>query len=287
MTLTLEARPTLTAVEMDRGDVVRFCLGDGTARTLELLETGAKVLFTTLTEPLKEECGARTFYEFTCRLRIDDQVHTLRREIPTQRTFRDPWVIDGLWIWLDAVDDIFQFLLETHGPCRPGKHARFALQDGARRICPPPLAPWCPLPKRAMDINRCYLGEDCWMGPYFGCSAHGGLDINHPAGTPIVAPIDLDDHYFFDTVAAGANNNRWRGHRRWLDGSEWILGLHHPTGLTVPEHTPLKAGQHYADGAGVCSGYHQHSHFTFQVRQDGRSVLLDPWILFWQMYRDR
>ena len=57
--------------------------------------------------------------------------------------------------------------------------------------------------------------------------------------------------------------------------------------LTVPEHTPLKAGTQYADGAGVCSGYHDHSHFVFEVRQDGREVLLDPWILFWQMYQDQ
>ena len=287
MAIALDARPTLTAVEMDRGDVVRFGLTGGGSRTIELLQTGAKVLFTTLSKPRTEERGARSFYEFTCRLRVQDREHTLRREVPTQQSFYQPWVIDGVRIWLDAVDDIFEFLTETHGRCRPGRHARLAFQDAGLSICPQRLWPWCPLPKRGMDINLCYLGEDCWLGPYFGCAAHAGLDINHRAGTPICAPIDLDDHYYFNSVAAGDNNNRWRGHRRWPDGSQWILGCHHMTSLTVPEHTPLAAGTQYANGAGVHSGYHAHSHFTFTVCQDGREVLLDPWILFWQMYRDQ
>jgi hypothetical protein len=138
-----------------------------------------------------------------------------------------------------------------------------------------------------MDIYRAYLGEDCWMGPYFGASAHGGLDINHPPGTPIRAPIDFHDHYFFNTVEGGANNNRHRAHHRWDDGSEWQLQCHHMTRLTVDEHAPVRAGEQYADGAGVLSGYHDHSHFVFRVVEpDGQQIMLDPWLLFRQMYLD-
>jgi hypothetical protein len=49
-------------------------------------------------------------------------------------------------IWLDAVDAIFTFINETHGPCRlkencshhspPRRHVRLAIQDATRRICP-------------------------------------------------------------------------------------------------------------------------------------------------------
>ncbi len=30
-----------------------------------------------------------------------------------------------------------------------------------------------------------------------------------------------------------------------------------------------------------------HSHFIFTVYDDGELILLDPWILFWQMYQDQ
>ncbi len=290
MRIRRKARETLTPVQMDCGDVLEFELADGTVREIELLSAAARILFTTLdasSRPLQEVRGARTFYEYTCRIRVGAAEHSLRREAPTQRSFAEPWTIDGVTVFFDAVSDIFDFLAEGHGACRPGRRARFAVQDAARRICPAPVHAWCPLPKRGMDIYRCYLGEDCWMGPYFGASAHGGLDINHPAGTPIWAPIDLDDHDYFESLQTGANNNRHRGIHRWPDGSQWQLQCHHMTRLTVAPHTPIKAGEQYASGAGVLSGYHDHSHFVFRVVEpDGEMALLDPWILFRQMYLD-
>ena len=54
----------------------------------------------------------------------------------------------------------------------------------------------------------------------------------------------------------------------------------------VPERTPLKAGTPYATGAGVAVGSHQHSHFMFRVLEQGGDYLLDPWILFREMWRD-
>jgi hypothetical protein len=124
------------------------------------------------------------------------------------------------------------------------------------------------------------------MGTYFGNQAHGGLDLNHPAGTPLWAPFDLDDQFYFHSVAGGANNNRWRGIRRWADGAVWTIQAHHMTALTVPEHTPLRRGTHFAHGAGVLSGDIDHTHFVFRVDDDDASYFLDPWLLFRQMYRD-
>ncbi|MBN1673533.1 MAG: hypothetical protein JXR37_20980 [Kiritimatiellae bacterium] len=290
------AKDTLTAVEMEHGQTLEFTLLDGSAREIVLESTHARIVSTTLSVPKKEEDGAMTVYRFGCRLNVDGEPFELEREVPTQRSFYEPWLIHGMHVWLDAVDAIFEFLLETHGHCRPSanhskrspprKHARFALQDATARICPVALHPWCPLPEGGLRIEQCYRGEDCWLGPYNGASAHGGLDINHPKGTPLWAPIAIHDQFYFNSLAMGHNNNRWRGIHRWPNGAEWILQAHHMTRLTVPEHKPLAKGQQYADGAGVLSGAVDHSHFMFKIHDEGETILLDPWILFWQMYHD-
>ena len=168
-----------------------------------------------------------------------------------------------------------------------GRPVQIALVSTSAQTLRTTLHPWCPLPEGGLMIEHCYRGEDCWLGAYNGASAHGGLDINHPRGTPLWAPLDLDDHFYFNSLAMGHNNNRWRGIRRWPDGSEWILQAHHMTELTVPEHVPLLKGQQFAWGAGALSGAVDHSHFVFEVHDHGETILLDPWILFWQMYRDR
>lgn len=281
------AKDTLTAVEMDRGEVIEFELASGDVAKISLVTTDASVLRTTLKELKVPEEAARTDYSFSCVLEVNGREHLLEREVSTQRSFYEPWEIDGVRIWFDAVDDIFEFLAEDHGVCRPSKHARFAFQDAAKRICPELLHPWCPLPEGGLRIEQCYRGEDCWLGAYEGSQAHGGLDINHPQGTPLWAPLDIHDQYYFNSLAMGHNNNRWRGIHRWPDGSEWILQAHHMTELTVPEHTFISKGSQFASGAGVLSGYVDHSHFIFKVHDCGRVIPLDPWILFWQMYRDR
>ena len=282
-----KAKPTLTAVEMYRGEVEEFELVSGRTVRIELLSTSARVLRTTLRRLGIEEHAARTDYEFSCVLRIGGAEHTLTREVSTQRSFYEPWEIDGLRIWFDAVASIFDFLVEKHGECRPRKHARFAFQDATLGICPERLHAWCPLPEGGLRIEDCYRGEDCWLGAYHGASAHGGLDINHPAGTPLWAPIDIDDHFCFNSLAMGHNNNRWRGIHRWPDGSEWILQAHHMTALTVEERTPIRKGEQFAMGAGVLSGAVDHSHFVFKIHDYGETIMLDPWILFRQMYLDR
>jgi len=282
------ATQTLTPVELFHGEAVEFKLLDGSVKLIELLDTGAEILQTTLKTPKAEEYGAMTSYRFWADVAINGKKHRLEREVGTQKSFYDPYVIDGVRIWLDAVDAIFEFMNETHGRCRPSatcshtyfpyKHARFALQDATARICPEILYPWC---------QNCYRGDDCWMGAYDGSSAHGGLDINHPKGTPLHVPFDLDDQFLVRRVDDGYVNNSWRGTRRWTDGSEWSINTAHMTEVVVPDHTPVKRGTQYAVGAGVWVGEHEHSHFTFAVHHLGDTYLLDPWILFWQMYEDQ
>ncbi|MBL8027641.1 MAG: hypothetical protein JNL74_14565, partial [Fibrobacteres bacterium] len=253
---------------------------------MELLDSGAELIRTTLKVLKNPEKGGRTDIRFFCLVRIKGVDHRFEREISTQKSFYEPWVIEGVVWYLDAVRAIFDFLQETHGECKPAAEARFALHDASTRICPEKLMPWCPLPEGGLRIEDCFRGEDCWLGAYNGADAHGGLDINHPKGTPLYTPLAFDDHFYFNSVEMGHNNNRWRALRRWEDGSVWILQAHHMEKLLVPEHGPLPAGVHFASAAGVWCGLHDHSHFVFKILDQGELYALDPWILFRQMYID-
>jgi hypothetical protein len=284
--LELEAQDTLTAVELNRGEGFTFRLRNGEVRSFVLEDTDACVLLTSCRDTRVEEPDGGTLYHFTCRVRIDGRAMKMERYVCSQESFYEPYVVNGLRIWFDGVQDIFRFATETHGPCRPARHARFAVQDASLSICPEPMQPWCPIEGHFIDVADCYNGDDPWMGPYLGASAHGGMDINHPRGTPIWAPIDLDDGRYLCCTARGANNNRWRGVRRWPDGSTWVLGAYHVTRLLVPERTPIRAGTQVAEGAGVWVGSHDHTHFYFMVKQRGRVFRLDPWILFRQIFED-
>ncbi len=285
MKIVRQARPTLTPVELDVGDELQLTLADGVMRRIVVAAAHAGVDRRGVVANGQRE-GVLS-YRIACTLQIDGQVVQMVRTIPSQENFRPPPRALGLRLWLDAVDDIFSFLEEKHGSCRPKRKVRLAVWDERSRICPLLLHPWCPLPEGGLRVEQCYRGEDTWLGPYDGDAAHGGLDINHPAGTPLWTPLHIDSHELFDRVGMGANNNRWRGLHHWPDGSTWVLQSHHLIRLLVPEGEPISAGTHYAEAAGVLPGFHEHSHFVFRVRTEGEEISLDPWLLFWQMYEDR
>lgn len=286
MIVRKRAKDTLTAFELDCGEVLEFTLADGTVNRLELINAGASVLRTTLKELKVPEKAGRTDIAFFCELKINGAPFRMDREFSTQKSFYEPLEVAGMHLWFDAAADIFEFLLENHGDCRPGKKARFAVKDARLSICPQPIHPFCPLPKEGLKIGQCFRGEDCWMGAYNGAEAHGGLDINHAAGTPLWTPLALNDQFYFNSLEMGHNNNRWRGIHRFQNGAEWVFQAHHMTELLVPEHRPLEKGVPFARAAGVWTGAVEHSHFVFKIHDEGETVLLDPWILFWQMYRD-
>jgi hypothetical protein len=289
------ARETLTACELDIGDELRFTTNDKVVHSIRPTDTKVTLHYTDLPDPdarpLQARRGATTIVRMHGYFEIDGYPIELVRWVGSARSFYEPWTFMGLRIWLDAVDGLFTILSETHGSCRPRKNVRIAVQDASKRICPPLLQPWCPLPPERLRIDEAYDGGNCWLGPYFGAEAHGGLDINHPAGTPLWAPVGVDTQFLFDTLAGGANNNRWRGIRRWPDGSTWIIQAHHLIRTTVPPHTAVEAGVQIAETAGVNCGSHEHTHFVFAVVEPGSSdedlIRLDPWILFRQMYKDR
>lgn len=315
--IEFEAKDTLTALEMNHGDELRFQLKSGRVVAMTLAETDAAVVETV--------APGGIVYRFEARLRVDGQPMTLERYVCTQECFYEPYVIDGVRIWLDTVRKVFD-LIPIRYPhqgnlqCLPRKDARLAVQDAALRICPQALQPWIEDDRNFLDVGACYNGDDCYLGPYLGQACHVGMDVNQVKGSVLFAPIDFDTHAYFNSLATGHNNNRWRGVRRWPGGDVWALQTHHLIELTVPQNTPLPAGTKYATTAGVHVGSHEHTHFEFKVGRprnpdqlgqevakeaasiaapidfDDESTLaqkrpevlhLDPWIIFRQAFEDR
>jgi len=307
----LDAKDTLTALEMNRGDELRFRLREGRVVSMLLDDTEAAIVE-------RVEPGG-IVYRFSALVRVDGQPLRLERYVCSQECFYEPWVVNGLRIWLDTVRDVFD-LIPVRYPrkgnlqCVPRKAARFAVQDATLRICPDTVLPWIEHEGPTLDVGRCYNGDDCYLGPYLGQACHVGMDINHAKGSLLFAPIRFDAQAYFNSLAAGDNNNRWRGIRRWPNGDVWALQSHHLIELLVPESTPLEAGVKYATTAGVYVGSHQHTHFEFKigrprgdVAEDAASIAvpvdfddesevpqeqpevlhLDPWILFWQSFEDQ
>ncbi len=288
-----EASSTLTAVEMNHGDALRYTLKNGQVRTLELQGTSVEIVLTNLEEMKKGFPGGGTIYRFQADMLIDGQPMTMVRFVPVQQSFYEPYEIDGMRIWFDGVRKIGRFFNENHGACVPKKDARFAITDATLSICEEEeLRPWYPNAENFIDVHQSYNGDDVWMGTYFGADLHGGLDVNMPIGTPLWAPIGFDENFYFNSLAQGHNNNRWRGIREWKNGQQWTLQSHHITRLLVPQHTPVPQNTHYAVAAGVLTGSHAHSHFVFKVNEafddgeQGEEILLDPWILFWQIFEN-
>ncbi len=156
------------------------------------------------------------------------------------------------------------------------------------QICPQELSNWYPEPANKILIKNAYRGDDSWLGTYYGADLHGGLDVNMPSNTPLIAPIDFDQHYFFNSLETGHNNNRWRGIRNWENGDIWQMQTHHVNDLLIPAYKKIKQGQTYALGAGTWCWYSPHTHFILNVYQPefGNWTVIDPWIVFWQIFEN-
>ena len=282
-----KAKNTLSAIEMDIGDILVFEMMDSTKRTIEILDCNADIIETSNKDTKIEETDGGTSIYFSCDIKFDGHFMIMERYICTQESFYEPYIINGMRIYFDAVKDIFNLIAENHGDCKPRKDVRLAFNDATMAICPDRIHPWCDLCDDTINIGDTYSGDDCWMGPYFGASAHGGLDINHKAGSPLYMPIDIDFSYLFNSLETGDNNNRWRGIRKWDNGDLWIIQVHHLIKMNVPLYVPVSAGVLMADAAGVHVGSHEHSHFVFGIVSNGQKILLDPFILFREMFEGK
>jgi hypothetical protein len=320
--IELKAKETVTALEMNHGDTLRFQLRNGETRTLVLEDTAARII--------ERVQPGGTIYSFSLRFRIDSKSIDLVRYASTQQAFYEPYVINGVRIWPDTAKNVFDLIPIRHPldkatgvripktgnmDATPRKDARLVIQDATLRVCPDELHPWANDPHDFIDVARCYGGDDTHLGAYFGKLCHVGLDINHPKGSPLFAPIDFDTQAYWDSLKMGGNNNRWRGIRRWQNSDVWALQTSHLIDLLVPEHQPLKKGTQYATSAGVHIGSHQHTHYDFRIgrpqpgtpidqnkpsiaipidfsdqsdtaEKNAEVLILDAWIIFWQTFED-
>lgn len=284
-----QARSTLNVVDMNINDQLDFQLVNGEIRSVILTDVHTWIHETNLGPDDDGRSGGITVYKMAFFLNIDGHRIHIIRTVGNDASFYEPYELYGLRFWPDASQLPFEkeIVTENHGDCNPHTDLRLVIQDATLRICPPMLHAWCPLPKDGLKIKYCYNGDDCWLGAYFGKDAHSGLDINHKCGTKLWAPISFEKHELFAKLENGANNNRWRGVHSWADGSVWILQSHHIVELLISETETIMPGECYAVSAGALSGNHEHTHFVFRIEDETGKYKVDPWILFWQMYKDR
>ena len=304
-TVRIAAHATASVCELNVGDVLEFALKSGEVRRLKLTGASWKVL-----ERRGDDVRR---YSFTTELEIDGKPTPLTCTVPSSDFLNGkPFEVAGLNVWPDGVQDIFRdgggYMLEKDfrhvaGTCRPMRRARIVLQDATLRVVPEKVRLWWPVKSWPLDVNDCYNGRDCWMGPWYeyvgterGGETHCGIDMNMPAHTPLTAPFALDDQHYFHAVKKGNNNNRWRGIRRWSENEWWWIQAHHiDTPYLVPENRPLAAGTVYALSGGQWAGEFTHTHFNVRVftRRKGADGLdeieshwINPAILFHQMRLD-
>jgi hypothetical protein len=278
----------LKAVEMNIGDTLFYTLKNGQQRSFTLLETSANPLFTFENPDNRYQSGI--VYRMSCKIAVEGQELNLIRIVSAQQSYYEPWHINGVTFFFDAVKDMNAFIYDNHGStggsAYPKKDARFAFVEYEDDFANQKLRPWYPNSNNFLNIKEAYTGANSWLGGYLKTEAHNGLDVNIPNNTMLWAPIDFDDQYYFNSLEKGDNNNRWMGIKTWPNGDKWILRTHHMVQLLVPQHTPLLQGTWYGTVGGVHYGTYPHIHFYFIWEKDGISMALDPWMIFWKTFEN-
>lgn len=278
----------LKAVEMDWGDTLVYELKSGQMRTFVLQKTAAEPAY--IYDLPENQWRSGCIYRMQATLLCEGQPLTLHRIVSAQQSYYEPYHINGVTIFFDAVNDIEDFIKDNHGSSGsrsfPRKKCRLAFIEMGGPFAPQELRPWFPIQKDFLDVQDSYEGADTWLGGFKKGEAHNGLDVNVPNNTPLWAPIDFDNQYYFNSLAQGDNNNRWKGIRNWENGEQWILRTHHMTELHVQERTPVPQGRQYGEVGGVHYGSHPHVHFFFQWNKEDLQLPLDPWIIFWKIFEN-
>jgi PKD repeat protein len=283
-TVFIKAKKTLTVVEANEGDEIQYELESGRIVHIKLLKCKSEIIFSSCNLPGKGSSSDASAYKMELLMDIDGQTINMTKYVPCQESFYEPYNINGLRIWFDALKNLNQFYNENHGECLPKKQIRLAMHDATLPICPEELENWYDLPNDFLNVKTCYRGEDTWLGTFYGADLHGGLDITMPANTPLYAPFSLNDNYYFNRLTWGDNNNRWRAIKDWENGDKWTIQTHHLDELLIPERQEVTKGTHYANSGGTYYGMHTHTHFVFKVKQPGfDEFYIDPWIIFWQI----
>ena len=115
-------KETITPIELNHGEIVKYTKKDGKVLTIELLATSANILYTNRDKIPFTESGndlgsmarARLMYEFKCEVKINGLPMTMQRYVCSQESFYEPYVIDvpeygltGLRIYLKNTRDFW------------------------------------------------------------------------------------------------------------------------------------------------------------------------------------
>ena len=85
----------------------------------------------------------------------------------------------------------------------------------------------------------------------------------------VLFPFALDAQYMPLYAKKGrGGTSRWRGLRRWADGTLWSINTSHVIDAIVDEHMAITKGQAYCTAAGTATGEFDHTHFELHVCRD-------------------
>lgn len=140
------AKNTITVVELDESDEVRYKLQTGRIVHLKIVRSRSEIVFSTIDLPAKGSPTDASVFKMKCLVNIDGHDLNLTRFAPVQESFDEPYYINGLIIWFDALKSLNQFYNENHGDCLPNKQVRIALHDATLPICPEEITYWSIIP---------------------------------------------------------------------------------------------------------------------------------------------
>lgn len=189
----------LKAIELNVNDTLIYELKNKQKRVFVLKKTSSKPLFVYDNPANKWHSGI--IYSMSCILEADGQNLELKRIVSAQQSYYEPWHINGVTFFFDAVKNIETFIKDKHGStggsAYPKKDARFAFIEYEDNFSSQPLGPWYPNSKNYLDIHDAYQGGDTWLGGFKKDESHNGLDVNIPNNTKLWAPVDFDEQFYF------------------------------------------------------------------------------------------
>ncbi len=154
----------LKAVELDPGDTLRYPLRNGQVREFVLQRTAARPIFSWDNPDNKWRSGR--IYQMEAELLCDGQPLRLQRIVSAQQSYYEPYHLNGVTVFFDAVSDIKAFIQDNHGSSGsrsfPRKKCRLAFIEMGDAFASQPLRPWLPLAENYLDVTQSYEGADTW-----------------------------------------------------------------------------------------------------------------------------